>query len=231
MGDKVRVFCDMKVSLAIFTWNEIDGMRAIMPQIKKEWYNELIIVDGGSTDGTLEYAMANGYQIFVQSKAGSGAAFLEMMSKVTGDIVIPFSPDGNSVPEKIPELVNKMKEGYDIVICSRYLEGAGSEDDDMVTAFGNMFFTGLVNFLFRSHITDLLVMYRAFKTDLVKELGINTQTNAWGTQLLVRAMKKNKKVGEIPGKEPPRIGGMRKMHPLWHGTNELLMILREFVLR
>lgn len=221
----------MKVTLALFTWNEIDGMRAIMPQIKPEWYDQLIIVDGGSTDGTLEFAREKGYPIFVQKGKGSGSAFLEMMERVTGDIVIPFSPDGNSVPEKIPELTAKMKEGYDIVICSRYLEGAGSDDDDLVTAFGNKMFTGLVNLLYRGHITDLLVMYRAIRTGLVKELGINTQTNAWGTQLLVRAMKKGKKIGEIPGREPPRIGGKRKMNPLKHGSFELLMILREFVIR
>ena len=114
----------MKVTLIIFTWNEIDGMRAIMPQIKKEWYDELIIVDGGSTDGTIEYAQENGYPIFVQKERGAGAAFRESIAKATGDIVVIFSPDGNSVPEKIPELVAKLKEGNDIVIASRYLGGA-----------------------------------------------------------------------------------------------------------
>lgn len=45
----------MKITLLIPTLNEIDGMKAIMPRIKKEWYAQLLIVDGGSTDGTLEY--------------------------------------------------------------------------------------------------------------------------------------------------------------------------------
>ncbi|MBL7047349.1 MAG: glycosyltransferase, partial [Candidatus Marinimicrobia bacterium] len=127
----------MKVTLLIFTWDEIDGMRAIMPQIKKEWYDQLIIVDGGSTDGTIEYAKEHGYYLFVQKERGAGAAFIEAMEKVTGDVVITFSPDGNSDPERIPPLIEKMKEGYDIVIVSRYLNGAKSYDDDIVTAFGN----------------------------------------------------------------------------------------------
>ncbi len=219
----------MKVSLVIFTWNEIDGMRAIMPQIKKEWYDELIIVDGGSTDGTIEYAGEHGYYIFVQKEKGSGAAFIEAMEKATGDIVIIFSPDGNSDPSRIPPLIEKMKEGYDLVIASRYLDWAKSHDDDYVTAFGNWFFTKLVNLLFGSKITDLLVMYRAFKINIVKDLEINTKTSAWGTQLLLRAIKKNMSIAEIPGDEPSRIGGVRKMHPIKNGIQELSMITKEFL--
>ena len=126
----------MKVSLIIFTMNEVDGMKAIMPKINKDWYDELIIVDGGSTDGTIEFAQKEGYYIFVQEEKGAGAAFKEALRKATGDIVITFSPDGNSLPEKIPEIVVKIKEGYDVVTVSRYLCGAKSYDDDAFTAFG-----------------------------------------------------------------------------------------------
>lgn len=202
-----------------------------MPQIKKEWYDQLIIVDAGSTDGTIEYAKKHGYNLFVQKEKGFGAAFSEAMKKVTGDVAIMFSPDGNSDPKKIPELIQKMKEGYDLVIASRYLEGARSYDDDIVTAFGNKMFTGFVNVLFGSRITDFLVMYRAFRTDLVRELEIHTHTVAWGSQILLRALKKRLKIGEIPADEPPRIGGVRKMHPVKNGIQELVMILKEFIIR
>ncbi len=221
----------MKISLVIFTLNEIDGMRVIMPRIKKEWYDQLIIVDGGSTDGTVEYAKEHGYFIFVQNRKGAGAAFREAVEKATGDIVIILSPDGNSVPERIPDLIEKMKEGYDIVIASRYTKGAKSYDDDLVTAFGNWMFTKLINLLFRSKITDSLVMYRAFRRSVVDELKINTETVSWGSQLLTRAIRKGFRIGEIPGDEPPRIGGVRKMHPLKNGISEFLMIIREFLTR
>lgn len=221
----------MKVSLIISTLNEIDGMKAIMPQINKEWYDELIIVDGGSTDGTIEYAQNNGYFIFVQKGNGFGAAFQEAVEKATGDVVVIFSPDGNSMPEKIPELVAKMKEGYDIVICSRYLEGAKSYDDDPVTALGNWMFTNLTNLLFRTKFTDTLVMYRAFKKELVKELKVDYSTSSWGSSLLLRAAKKKLRITEITGSEPARIGGKRKMRPLINGSYELLMIFKEFFVR
>ena len=221
----------MKVTLILLTLNEIDGMRVIMPQIKKEWYDQLIIADGGSTDGTIEYAKEHGYELFVQKNKGSGAAFLEAMQRATGDIVIVFSPDGNSLPDRIPPLIEKMKEGYDLVIVSRYLDGAKSYDDDAITAFGNWMFTKMVNILFGSNITDMLVMYRAFKRDLIKELGIYTYSSSWGTEILLKAIKRGKRIGEIPGDEPPRIGGVRKMHPLRNGILELARIIKEFVVR
>lgn len=217
--------------MVIFTLNEIDGMKAIMPKIEKEWYDQLIIVDGGSTDGTIEYAREHGYYIFIQKEKGSGAAFRETMEKVTGDVVIFFSPDGNSLPEKIPELVEKMRSGYDIVIASRYLNGAKSYDDDIVTAFGNKMFTRLINILFRTSITDSLVMYRAYKKSVIDELRANGKNRSWGTQLLLRAIKRNLRIGEIPADEPKRVGGVRKMNPLRNGLCELGMIIKEFVIR
>ncbi len=221
----------MKVSLVFLTLNEIDGMKEILPHIKKEWYDQLIIVDGDSSDGTFEYAKENGYFIFKQKEKGAGAAFIEAMEKVTGDIVILFSPDGNSIPEKIPELVKKMEEGYDMVICSRYLDGAKSYDDDLITAFGNWMFTTLTNLVFGAKITDSLVMYRAYKRSVIDELKIDTKSTSWGGQLLFRAIKKKLKIAEIPGDEPARIGGVRKMSPLKNGLCELGMIAREFFIR
>lgn len=221
----------MKVSLVVFSLNEINGMQAVMPSIKKDWYDELIIVDGGSIDGTIEYAKQQGYFIFIQKEKGAGAAFREAMEKVTGDIVITFSPDGNSLPEKIPELTEKMKEGYDMVIASRYLGCAKSYDDGIVTAFGNWMFTRLVNLLFRTKYTDVLVMYRVFKKDLVRSLGIDTNTPSWGTIMLARATKRRLKITEIPGDEPARIGGKRKMKPLKNGLYELFTIIKEFIIK
>lgn len=204
-------------------------MKTVMPRIKREWYDQLIIVDGGSTDGTIDYAKANGYYIFAQKEKGPGAAFNEAMEKVTADIAIIFSPDGNSVPEKIPELIQKMDEGYDLAIVSRYREGAKSYDDDFITSFGNRMFTALINLLFKVSYTDVLVMYRGFKTEAIRNLKINTRTPSWGTLMLLRATKEKLKICEIPGDEPPRIGGKRKMRPLVNGLCELFMIFKEFL--
>ena len=54
-------------------------------------------------------------------------------------------PDGNSIAADIPRVVAKLREGYDLVIASRYAPGAKSEDDDWLTGIGNGLFTGIVN--------------------------------------------------------------------------------------
>lgn len=221
----------MKISLVVFSLNEIDGMKAVMPSIRREWYDELVIIDGGSTDGTVEYARRQGYPVYVQKQKGYGAAFVEAAEIATGDVIIIFSPDGNSKPDVLPGLISKMKEGYDIVIASRYLDGARSYDDDTVTAFGNFMFTRIINLLFGAKLTDVLVMYRAYKRNLIKDLNMDPRSGSCGTQLLLRAIKRGARIGEVPGDEPPRIGGIRKMHPIKNGIGEVSMILREFFIR
>ncbi len=65
----------MKVTLFIPVLNEIAGLRSIMPQIKREWVDEIIFVDGHSTDGSREYLEQNGYPYLTQEKKGIFAAW------------------------------------------------------------------------------------------------------------------------------------------------------------
>ena len=148
----------MKTTLLVLALNELEGMKAIMPQIKREWVDQIIVVDGRSTDGTAEWARERGYEVVVQSRPGVRFAYFDALPHVKGDVILCFSPDGNSVASLIPALVDKMKEGYDMVIVSRYLGDAVSDDDDMVTAFGNWLFTKTVNVLHGGQYTDAMVM-------------------------------------------------------------------------
>ena len=134
----------MKTTLLITSRNEINGMKAILPKIRRDWVDEILVVDGNSTDGSLEYAESLGFKTLKQKSKGLVGAYWEALEVTSGDIIIPFSPDGNSLPERIPDLVEKMKDGYAMVICSRYCGGAKSEDDDIVTAFGNWMFTRII---------------------------------------------------------------------------------------
>jgi glycosyltransferase involved in cell wall biosynthesis len=219
------------VTLIVPTLNEIDGIRKIMPQIDKEWVDEIIIIDGGSTDGTVEYAKENGYFIISQKTQGPGNAIREAIALASGNIIIPFSPDGNSLPEAIPQLIEKMNGGYDMVIASRYTGGARSYDDDLVTRFGNWMFTRMVNLLFRARYTDVLVMLRAYKKNIVSRLKIEGNINTVFELLLcIRCAKEKLQCADIPADEPVRIGGDRKMKPLVNGTQLLLAIVREFLL-
>ena len=228
----------MKTTLFVLTYNEIEGMKAIMPRIKKEWVDEIIIVDGGSTDGTLEYAKEQGYVTYVQKKKGIRHAYIEGIPLVKTDYIISFSPDGNSVPEAIPNLIKKIEEGNDMVIASRYLEHAKSHDDDFVTRFGNWLFTKLINVFHGSNYTDALVIYRIYKKSLFYELKMDTEESynmeKWffttmGIEplLSIRCAKYKKKYTEIPEDEPKRIGGERKLQVIRWGAAYLIQIIKE----
>lgn len=217
----------LKTTLFVPTLNEIDGMKAIMPRVKKDWVDEILVLDGGSTDGTVEYAKSKGYRVVMQKEKGITNASREGIKAAKGDYIISFSPDGNSVPEAIPALIKKINEGYDMVIGSRYLKGAKSDDDDVVTAFGNWMFTKMINICFGGKYTDTLVMFRAFRKNIVTELHIDVPRAGLEPILSIRCAKEKLKVTEIPASEPKRIGGKRKMVPILNGWDILRLIFAE----
>ena len=209
--------------------NEIEAARIIVPQIKKEWVDEIIVIDGGSTDGTIEFAKSQGLFVESQSQRGFGAGMLQGLQTAKGDVVIEFMPDGNSIPEDIPRIIAKIQEGYDLVIASRYLGGAKSDDDDRITALGNWMFTAIVNVLFQSHYTDALVGTRAFRRDKALSLGFDAPGLSWPCQSSIRFARAGLKAAEISAREPPRIGGVRKMRPFRTGWEICKLIIRDFV--
>lgn len=229
----------LKVTLLVFTLNEINGMRAVMPKIDKSWCDQIIIIDGDSKDGTIEYAKANGYFLLQQKTKGLRNGFIEALPYVKGDALITFSPDGNSKPELIPLLIGKLREGYDMVIASRYAKGAKSYDDDMITAFGNWLFTNLINLIYGSKYTDAFVILRGYKKSVVYDLDLDKEESyafeerLYRTKigleplLSIRAAKRKLKCIDIPGDEPPRIGGERKLEIIPWGMAYMTQVFKE----
>jgi hypothetical protein len=214
------------VTLVVMTLNEIEGMRAVMPRVARDGLDQILVVDGGSTDGTVEWARANGFEVHVQRRHGIRHAYFEAWPLIRGDYVVTFSPDGNSLPEAIPALIDALRTGNDLVIASRYLPGAGSTDDDLITAFGNRLFTRTLNLLYGARYTDVMVMLRGYRKSIVEDLGLLNDRAyelperlfgtviSWEPLMSVRAAKAGLRIAEIPAAEPPRIGGSRKLQ-IW----------------
>lgn len=218
----------MKTTLFLPVRNEIEGVKLIMPQIDRKWVDEVVVVDGNSSDGTYEFFQNYDCKLVRQKSHGVCGAYWEAMEVATGDVIIAFSPDNNSKADLIPPLIEKMREGHDMVIVSRYKDDAKSYDDDPITAFGNWMFTKMINILFRAKYTDTLVMFRAFKKDIVYSLGLDDKERpVFEVQLAIKCAKRGLKVTEIPGDEPKRIGGVRKMRPIYNGWSVLCTVLKE----
>ncbi len=229
----------MKVTLLIPTLNEAHGMRTVMPRVKREWVDQILVVDGKSNDGTADIARQMGYDVVIQQSPGIRGAYMDALPQVKGDVILTFSPDGNSIPELIPACIAKMKEGYDMVIVSRYAQGARSYDDDVITAFGNRLFTGSINFLHGAKYTDAMVIYRAYRKKLIYDLGLDKDSSfsfeenlfctkiSWEPLLSIRAAKRGLQVIDIPGDEPAREGGERKLQVLKWGAAYMFEIWRE----
>ena len=233
----------MKVTLVVPTLNESEGLRKIMPQIKPEWYDQLVILDGNSNDSTVDWCREQGYTVYAQREKGLWNGYRELFKSglIEGDIVVTFSPDGNSVPEMIPRLTDMVAENCDMAIASRYSGTAKSYDDNRITALGNRLFNSVINLLLGTHFTDALVMFRAYKREIIEELGFLepvpraqglaqriSHLASWEPPLSIRCARSGLKVTEVSCDEPERIDGKpRKQSPLRHGSAILGQILYE----
>jgi glycosyltransferase involved in cell wall biosynthesis len=229
----------MKITLLIPTLNEAIGMRAIMPKVKREWVDQILVVDGKSKDDTVAVAREMGYDVVIQETPGIRGAYMDALPHIKGDVILTFSPDGNSIPELIPECIKKIKEGYDMVIVSRYAAGAKSYDDDAVTSFGNWLFTTSINVLHRAKYTDAMVIYRAYPKKLIYDLDLDKDSSysfeeklfktkiSWEPLLSIRAAKRRLQCIDIPGDEPVREGGERKLQVLKWGAAYMFQVWRE----
>lgn len=239
----LSVFLIMKFTLVLLTLNEIQGCKMIIPRIDKSLFSQLLVIDGGSQDGTIEYLKSHGFEVVKQEKKYSFFKKYFFRQKIVDAyrygleyckneyVVIPFTPDNNMIPEKLSELIKKIKEGYDLVCVSRYKDNAKSFDDNMLTSFGNKLFTSLVNFFFEGNFTDVLGGYKCIKKELFNKMGINKNNMRISvqTQLAIGCVRNNIKYCDIPGDEPKRIYGKSSVKPIIHGLWELIVIFEAYL--
>ena len=217
----------MSTSLIITTLNEIDGIKKILPEIKKEWVDEIIIVDGGSTDGTVEKAREMGFKVIKQKIPGHGGAILTGIEESTGDKIIIFGSDGSNETSEIPQLVEKSLEGFDQVTTSRFGKTSINEDAGVIDGFGNKMFTAITNIFFHGQFTDTLSSSRAFTKKAWDEIKFDAFGLDSVLQMSIRGLIKNQKIIEIIGNERARVGGERKMHRIPTATRLTARIIRE----
>ena len=160
---------------------------------------------------------------------GYGATVFDGVNVTTSENIILFGPDGNDEPQKIPKLIEKIKEGYDQVLVTRFGKGSVNLDAGIIDTFGNKMFAFLVNVFFGGHWTDILNESRIISRNAFNELRFDAMGMSSTQQMSIRGLKRRQKICEIIGNEGKRIGGKRKMRPISTGASLSWGIIKEFI--
>ncbi|MGC9142958.1 MAG: hypothetical protein ACP5HF_03680, partial [Candidatus Micrarchaeia archaeon] len=110
-------------------------------------------------------------------------------------------------PNELRLLIAGIETGYDICMGSRFLTGGGTEDMPLIRKIGNKLFILLVNFIFKTHYTDLCYGYRSFTKDALRKLNLKEDKFGIETEISIKAAKLGLKVLEVPSLEKKRKAG------------------------
>jgi glycosyltransferase involved in cell wall biosynthesis len=217
-----------RVSVVIPTLNEAANIGHVLGTLPEDVY-EILLVDGGSQDGTVEAALAIRPDIRVvpQPGRGKGDAMAAGFAECTGEVVVMLDADGSADGREIPRFVDALVAGADLVKGSRFLPGGGSSDLTPLRRTGNRFFCGLVNLLYGTRYSDLCYGYNAAWVPQLRSLHLDCAGFEVETVLSIRSAKSSLRVAEVPSFESPRLHGASNLHTFRDGWRVLRAIFRE----
>ncbi|SDK54705.1 Glycosyltransferase involved in cell wall bisynthesis [Pseudomonas delhiensis] len=156
-----------KLSIILPAKNEAEGLSLILPRLKILYPDaEIIVVDDGSNDRTEEVCESlQVSRIFHHYSKGNGAAIKAGLRRATGDTVVCMDADGQHRPEDIHILLDKMAQGYDMVVGARRRSGQASGHRGLANAFYNR----LASWMVGQQVDDLTSGFRAMRRLLVEE--------------------------------------------------------------
>lgn len=193
-----------KVSIIIPIYNEKETLSKILQEVEKAstlgLTKELILIDDGSSDGTREIlkSLEKKYRVFYQSEnQGKGAALRIGFQKATGDIILIQDADLEYHPKEYPQLLRPILENkVDIVYGSRNLKYNPRSQKSYY--WGGKLISWLTNFFYGSHLTDVYTCYKVFKTEILKEMELDSNGFEFEAEVTIKALKKNYKILEVP---------------------------------
>jgi glycosyltransferase involved in cell wall biosynthesis len=197
-------------------------------------YDAIVVVDGGSTDGTVEYFAERGMRVLGQSRRGRGHAFQIAFEEVETDAYIFFSPDGNEDPKDLGKFRPLLEGGADLVIASRMMKGARNEEDEhfiKLRKWANNAFNIGANLSFRrggKFVSDSINGYRAITRSAARLLELDAPDYTIEYQMTMRAFKKGLTIAEFPTIEYPRVAGDTQAQSFPTGVRFIKAFLREF---
>jgi glycosyltransferase involved in cell wall biosynthesis len=216
------------VSLVIPVRNEARNIAWVLEQIADD-VDEIVLVDGNSTDATLITARRYRPDIKVvpQTGAGKGCALRTGFLAATGDIIVMMDADGSMAPQEIRHYLHFLANGYDFVKGSRFIGGGGSLDITRFRRLGNRFLLAVFNALYGAELTDLCYGFCAFHRRYLELLNLSATGFEIEAEMTVRAMQAGLRIAEVPSLEMPRRTGESNLHAIRDGLRVLKTVVRQ----
>ncbi len=222
--------------LVLLTFNEAEALPKIFDRLPLSAADEVLAVDGGSEDGTVEFLRARGVRVLCQPRRGRGVAFRLALETTDAETICYYSPDGNEDPDDIPKIFEKIEtEGQDLVVASRMMRGAYNEEDVhwwRPRKWVNQLFTLAANLLWNrgTYVEDTINGFRAVRADSLRRCACDADGFPIEYQMSIRMMKLGFAIGEMPTHEYPRLGGRSTAESWTTGVVFIKTLLREIAM-
>ena len=181
----------------------VEMLLKVTPRLGEDFH--ILIAEDGSTDGTdiiaqeLERMYTQVTHLHSPQKLGKGLALKQAFNKVEGDIYAFIDCDLATNMKFFPQLINSIKEGNDLALGSRYMEGA-EVHRTVLRDLSSRVYNRLIRMLFKDNVLDHQIGFKAFSNRLIKDIlnECNSTGWFWDTEILIRSINNNYKIIEFP---------------------------------
>lgn len=220
-----RTYAGLTMSVVIPTLNEALNIEPVLRQLSR--FDDIVLVDGMSTDGTVELARAirPDVRVLQRPPRGKGDALRAGFAAATGDVIVIMDADGSMDPGEVEVFMAMMAVGFDLVKGSRMACGGGSHDLTTIRLLGNAALCKLANTLFHTHWTDLCYGYLAFRRSCLPQMALTADGFEIESQILGHAAVAGLRIAEVPSVELPRLAGESHLNARRDGTRILKAML------
>ena len=218
-----------KINLIIPSKEKIEHLyKIISPLLRRKEINKIILVL--NEKNKKKFIKNKKLKIIVQKKSGYGSAIKEGFKISKSKFSCIFNADGSFNANDLPSMIKLTKQN-DFIYASRYMKGAGSEDDTMITLIGNFVFSLMGRVLLNVKLTDILYTFVLCNTKKFNKLNIVSYDFRFCIELPYKVSQNKFTYTELKSKEFKRKFGEKNVNELVDGFLILIEVLRCFLKR